>query len=117
MISSEKNPMGTLIGDSTIRTNNNFVFLDNDVQDNYLEVWRPPQRPSNIEDVSVEYVVLFKYQFRPDLISQLFYNTPVMAWAVCYYNNILDPYDATTGIYVGRVLKIINKDYFNQVSA
>ena len=32
------------------------------------------------------------YEHRPDLISNLFYNTVTLDWLICMYNNISDPH-------------------------
>tara|TARA_R110000868_G_scaffold13711_9_gene63617 strand:- start:2635 stop:2925 length:291 start_codon:yes stop_codon:yes gene_type:complete len=32
------------------------------------------------------------YEHRPDLISDLFYNTVSMDWLICMFNNIKDPF-------------------------
>lgn len=114
MLTPEKLPIGTLVGNTTSRTNGNYVFLDHITQDNYLEVWRPPTFPVNIQSVSKQYIIPYQYQLRADLISQKFYSTPVMAWAICYYNSILDPFDPIDGLYTGRVINVINLDYLTQ---
>jgi len=33
------------------------------------------------------------YEHRPDLISNLFYGTPLLDWFICYFNNIKDPFN------------------------
>lgn len=33
------------------------------------------------------------YEHRADLISDLFYNTPIYDWFILYYNNIKDPFN------------------------
>lgn len=33
------------------------------------------------------------YEHRADLISDLFYDTPIYDWLICYYNNISDPFN------------------------
>lgn len=38
------------------------------------------------------------YEYRIDLISNRFYGTPLLYWAICYMNNIYDPFDVKAGI-------------------
>jgi hypothetical protein len=33
------------------------------------------------------------YEHRPDLISDLFYNTPTLDWLIMYFNDISDPFN------------------------
>lgn len=33
------------------------------------------------------------YEHRADLISDLFYNTPIYDWLICYFNNVSDPFN------------------------
>lgn len=33
------------------------------------------------------------YEHRADLISDIFYDTPVYDWLICLYNNISDPFN------------------------
>ena len=43
------------------------------------------------------------YQHRPDLISNLFYDTPGYWWLLMQVNNVIDPFD---GFNVGDQIKI-----------
>jgi len=43
------------------------------------------------------------YEHRPDLISDIFYNTPEYWWLILLYNNIDDPFE---GLNVGDQIKI-----------
>lgn len=55
----------------------------------------------NIERVDTNYVPA-GYEHRPDLISNVFYNTPTKDWLIMMYNNIADPFE---GLNVGdRIL-------------
>jgi len=43
------------------------------------------------------------YEHRPDLISELFYDTPTFDWLIMMANNIADPFQ---GLNVGDRIKI-----------
>jgi len=43
------------------------------------------------------------YEHRPDLISDIFYDTPEYWWMILWYNNIDDPFE---GLNVGDQIKI-----------
>jgi hypothetical protein len=43
------------------------------------------------------------YEHRPDLISDIFYDTPEYWWVILLYNNIDDPFE---GLNVGDQIKI-----------
>ena len=45
------------------------------------------------------------YEHRPDLISNVFYNTPEFWWLILLYNSIDDPFE---GLNVGDQIKIPN---------
>mgnify|MGYP003152896175 FL=1 len=47
--------------------------------------------------------VIAGYQHRPDLISDIFYKTPVYWWLILWYNNIDDPFE---GLNLGDQIKI-----------
>lgn len=42
-------------------------------------------------DYEVGYIIN-GYEHRPDLISELFYNTPSYDWLIMWFNNINDPF-------------------------
>lgn len=42
-------------------------------------------------DYEVGYIIN-GYEHRPDLISELFYNTPNYDWLIMWFNNINDPF-------------------------
>lgn len=58
---------------------------------------------------ATKFVLNNKYAFRPDLISYNFYQTPLLGWYICEYNNIVDPFDSETGLYIGRLITIPSK--------
>ena len=111
MDTKEKYPVSS-ITDTKGHLDGTFVFINRYDNQPYPGIWRPPGIPLNIKDVSKEFMVTHQTAFRPDLVATVVYNNPIMAWAVCYFNNILDPFDETEGLYVGRILNIVNKEYF-----
>jgi hypothetical protein len=50
-------------------------------------------------------VVPVGYEHRPDLISNVFYGTPLFWFLILEYNNIADPFQ---GLNVGDIIKIPN---------
>jgi len=48
-------------------------------------------------------VIPVGYEHRPDLISNLFFGTPVYWFLILEYNNIVDPFE---GLNVGDIIKI-----------
>jgi hypothetical protein len=38
------------------------------------------------------FIITEAYEYRPDLISQKFYDTPDYWWIICIANNIIDPF-------------------------
>lgn len=42
---------------------------------------------------------------RADLISNYYYNTPLLDWLICWFNNIKDPFQ---DLYSGRSINIPN---------
>jgi len=53
-------------------------------------------------DYDIAYVIN-GYEHRPDLISDVFYNTPEYWWLILLYNNIDDPFE---GLNVGDQIKV-----------
>jgi hypothetical protein len=53
-------------------------------------------------DHDIAYVIP-GYEHRPDLISDIFYNTPEYWWLILLYNNISDPFE---GLNVGDQIKM-----------
>jgi hypothetical protein len=48
---------------------------------------------NNLEDVGVDVgYIPAGYEHRPDLISELFYNTVTKDWVIMMFNNIKDPF-------------------------
>ena len=47
----------------------------------------------NLYDYDVGYVPM-GYEHRPDLISDIFYNTPEYWWLILLFNNITDPFES-----------------------
>lgn len=70
----------------------------------FLQTWNAPNILVKSTDTTL--VVDYRLAFRPDLISDKMYNTPLLAWAICVANNIMNPLDRKTGLYVGRIIRI-----------
>lgn len=70
----------------------------------FLQTWKPP----NIKPKSTDKTIAIptRLAYRADLISDKFYNTPLLAWAICYVNDILNPLDKKEGLYPGRLIRI-----------
>ena len=66
---------------------------------------------SGVEQAPVErkFSITAIYSFRPDLISYKFYQNPLLGWYICEYNEIVNPYDEETGLYIGRLISIPSK--------
>lgn len=52
-----------------------------------------------------------KYAFRPDLLSYLYYRTPLLGWYICEANGIVDPFDPDEGLFPGRSIRIPSSDF------
>lgn len=87
----------------TSRFNFNSVYRLEDGT-TFMQTWKPRQIPKKETDQTL--VITKRLSFRPDLISDQVYGTPLLAWAICYVNDILNPLDRKTGMYVGRLLRI-----------
>jgi hypothetical protein len=70
----------------------------------FLQTWKAPDIPLKTTDVTI--VIPVRLAYRADLISDKFYNTPLLAWAICYVNNILNPLDRKNGLFPGRLIRI-----------
>ena len=92
------------ISSSYSRFNNHPVYQDPETGKKFIGSWRPPIIPFKDSDKSMQ--VTQENAFRPDIISYTYYNTPLLAWLICYVNSIANPYDKTTGLFPGRVLRI-----------
>ena len=57
-----------------------------------------------------QFVISNRYEFRPDLLSYFFYQTPLLGWYICEYNGIIDPFDVNEGLYTGRLISIPSKN-------
>jgi hypothetical protein len=107
MNTKEKLPI-SVITNTRSHISGALVFVNNYDKQYYLGVWNAPKKPIDIKPVSKEFRVSTDFVFRPDLIAYAVYGTPVLAWAVCYFNDILDPFDEETGLYAGRILNIVD---------
>ena len=56
----------------------------------------------NLHSYDIAYVIP-GYEHRPDLISDIFYDTPEYWWLILLHNNIDDPFE---GLNVGDQIKI-----------
>ena len=70
----------------------------------FLQTWKPPTIKLKETDKTI--IVTNMLAYRPDLISDKMYNTPLLAWAICYVNDILNPLDRKDGLYPGRLIRI-----------
>ena len=86
------------------RFNGHPFFQDPETGNNFIGSWNPVYFPLKETDKSV--MVTQGLAFRPDIISYEYYNTPLLAWVICYVNNITNPYDKINGIVPGIVLRI-----------
>jgi nucleoid-associated protein YgaU len=70
----------------------------------FLQTWKPREFSSNSTTQTI--IVNRNLAYRPDLISDKVYGTPLLWWAICYVNDILNPLDRKEGLYPGRLIKI-----------
>ncbi len=70
----------------------------------FLQTWKPRYIPKKETDKTL--IVSNFLAYRPDLISDKMYGTPLLAWAICYVNDILNPLDRVEGLYPGRLIRI-----------
>lgn len=54
------------------------------------------------------FTIPLKFQYRPDLISYIYYDTPFLDFILTYANEIND---SPEGFYVGREIKVPNRNY------
>jgi len=80
------------------------VYIDPITKNKFIGVWNPPTFPAKQNDVLFH--VSPSYAFRPDSISYFFYDTPLLAWVICYVNDISNPLDRETGLYSGRIIRV-----------
>jgi len=83
---------------------NHPVYVDPVTKNKFIGTWTPQSFPSSENDLSFQ--VSPAFEFRPDAISFIFYETPLLAWVICYVNDISNPLDRETGLYSGRVIRI-----------
>lgn len=83
---------------------NHPVYIDPDNKKKFIGSWTPISIPAKETDKTFYITTAFAY--RPDAISYEFYNTPLLGWAICYANDIVNPLDRIDGLYVGRVITI-----------
>jgi len=86
------------------RFNSHPFFQDPETGNIFIGSWNPTLFPLKESDKS--FLVTAQHAYRPDIISYEYYNTPLLAWVICYVNNITNPYDKTNGIVPGIVLRI-----------
>lgn len=86
------------------RFNSHPVYQDPETGNKFLGSWNPPDFPYRNSDKSVQ--VSQETAYRPDIISYIYYNTPLLGWVICYVNGVANPWDKTTGLFPGRVLHI-----------
>ena len=86
------------------RFNRHPVYIDPTTGNKFLGAWDPPTFP--IKDTDKTYQVSVGLAYRPDSIAYKHYDTPLLAWVICYVNNIMNPWDKNTGLYPGRIIRI-----------
>lgn len=86
------------------RFNKHSIYVDQKTGRRFLETYRPQTLRPSEDDVT--YVVTPQNEFRPDLISYHFYDTPLLAWAICLANNVFNPWDRLFGLTAGRIIRI-----------
>lgn len=116
MLTKEQYPIAKITAGISNRNKDRLVFKDHTTNKSYLEVWRPVAHPVDVRTIATPYVIPQRFAFRADLIANTLYGSPSFAWAVCYFNNILDPFDPITGLVAQRILYVVPTTYFNQVT-
>lgn len=86
------------------RFSNHPIYVDAVTKNKFIGKWTPKSFP--LSELDRTFQVSAAFEFRPDAISFLFYETPLLAWVICYVNDILNPLDRETGLYSGRVIRI-----------
>ena len=108
-------PIGTTTLRPYSRNNNLPVYVDSENKRTFvgLNVSRSaPVRAAIVQTFTLDIM----YAFRPDLLSYKYYRTPLLGWYICLANDIVDPFDADTGLYPGRQIVIPSLDsVFEQV--
>ena len=75
----------------TCRYNYHLIYTDPYTWEKFLETYKIPEIKSRPTDIT--YVITIDREFRPDLISYDFYDTPSLWWLFCIVNNIMNPLD------------------------
>lgn len=86
------------------RFNSHPVYQDPETGNKFIGAWSPPNIPYKTSDKNIK--VGQENAFRPDIISYTYYGTPLLAWVICYVNGIPNPWDRTTGLVPGTILRI-----------
>lgn len=86
------------------RMNNTSVYYDPETKLPFYGMWEVPKFDNTDRDIVIK--IPTRYAFRPDVLSYMFYNTPFLDWAICLYNDIIDPFDPDEGLYAERLIKI-----------
>lgn len=85
------------------RFNHHNIYRDEN-QNTFLQTWNPRVLPPKESDKT--FVVPASMAYRIDLVSDAMYGTPLLSWAICYVNDIMNPLDRTDGLYPGRLIRI-----------
>jgi len=77
---------------------------NDDIQHNQKGILDTEALKERLNDDSISlYTIPLAFNFRPDLISNLFYGTGDLHWVITYINDIND---SPEGYYTGRVIKV-----------
>ena len=87
---------------STFNSSGRYVLGgDTTVNTSFVKWWE--KRIFTKDATDIFYVIENKFDARPDLIANAFYEDPTMWWFICQYNAILDP---ETEIIEGVTLRL-----------
>lgn len=86
------------------RFNRHPVYQDPETGNKFIGTWNPPKIPTSPSDRTLQ--ISQENAYRPDVVSYQFYNTPSLAWVICYANGISNPWDKVNGLYPGLVITI-----------
>lgn len=92
-----------LVISQSSRYNYQAIYRDSEGR-TFLQTWKP--REFSTSTTAQTMIVSRNLAYRPDLISDKIYGTPLLWWAICYVNDILNPLDRKEGLYPGRLIKI-----------
>lgn len=93
-----------LVSNQYSRYINHPLYIDPETKKKFIGSWNAPNISAKETDKT--FYITSSFAYRPDAISYEFYNTPLLGWAICYVNGILNPLDRTEGLYPGRVITI-----------